>query len=357
MRLRLALLAALLAAAATAQAARAAEPSPALNQVIKDAQKEGRLDLSWLPSFFGADGVAELVKGMNATFGTNLAYSFTPDPGSVPRNLNKILVAAQVHQPSPSDVFIGTTNHVLIMEKRQAAIPVDWTALLPGRITDKMVEASNLAVRIYTTLPGGIIYNTKLAPERPQTLADLLKPEWKGKIATNPYAASFDNLASDDFWGPDKTLDFAQKFSKQIGGLIGCPDVERVASGEFIAFAMACSGREWVKLKREGAPLDMAVPKDYAAQRYYYLMIPKNASHPNAGKLFVAYALTSAGQKIIWNHDDYDLHTFPDSGMAQVMAGYEKEGVKFKELSVTWLEKQKDLRTLQERIIKILRGS
>jgi len=121
MRLRLALLAALLAAAATAQAARAAEPSPALNQVIKDAQKEGRLDLSWLPSFFGADGVAELVKGMNATFGTNLAYSFTPDPGSVPRNLNKILVAAQAHQPSPSDVFIGTTNHVLIMEKRQAA--------------------------------------------------------------------------------------------------------------------------------------------------------------------------------------------------------------------------------------------
>jgi len=40
-----------------------------------------------------------------------------------------------------------------------------------------------------------------------------------------------------------------------------------------------------------------------------------------------------------------------------VMAGYEKEGVKFKELSVTWLEKQKDLRTLQEQVIKILRGS
>ena len=61
MRLRLALLAALLAAAATAQAARAAEPSPALNQVIKDAQKEGRLDLSWLPSFFGVCALALLV--------------------------------------------------------------------------------------------------------------------------------------------------------------------------------------------------------------------------------------------------------------------------------------------------------
>ena len=353
MRLNLAF-AGVLGALLVIHGASAAEPSPALKEVITAAQKEGRLDLSWLPSLIVDDGVKQLVAGMNAMFGTSIIYSFTPDPGSVPRNLNKILVAAQARQPSPTDVFIGTTNHILIVEQRKAAIQVDWPALLPGRITDQTVEAHGLAVRIFTTLPGGILYNTKLAPERPENLTDLLKPEWKGKIASNPYAASFDNLASADFWGPERTLDFARKFSAQLSGLIGCPDIERIASGEFIAFAMDCTGRDWVKFHREGAPVDMVVPKDYAAQRYYYLSIPVNAAHPNAARLFIVYALTSEGQKIIWEHGDTDLHTFPDSGMAKVIAGYEKEGVHFKELSVTWLEKEPDLRSLQEKVIKML---
>jgi ABC-type Fe3+ transport system substrate-binding protein len=353
MRFRFPLAASLMVLLAV-QCASAAEPSPALKAVIAAAKTEGHLDLSWLPSLIVDDGVKQLVAGMNAMFGTSIAYTFTPDPGSVPRNLNKILVAAQAHQPSPSDVFIGTTNHILIVEQRKAVIPVDWTALLPDRITDQTVEAHGLAVRIFTTLPGGILYNTKLAPERPEYLTDLLKPEWKGKIASNPYAASFDNLASADFWGPERTLDFARKFSAQLSGLIGCPDIERIASGEFIAFAMDCTGRDWVKFHRDGAPVDMVVPKDYAAQRYYYLSIPVNAAHPNAAKLFVVYGLTSEGQKIIWNHDDTDLHTFPDSGMAKVVAGYEKDGVHFKELSVTWLEKEPDLRSLQEQVIKML---
>lgn len=333
----------------------AAEFSPAMKQVIDGAKKEGQIDLSWLPSFFGADGVKQLVEGMNAKFGTDIKFTFTPDGGSVPRNLNKILVAAQANQASPSDVFIGTTNHVLIMKKRNGVIPVDWTALLPGRITPSMVEADNEAVRIFTTLPGGIIYNTQRAPSRPEKLADLLKPEWKGKIASTPYAASFDNLASEDFWGPEKTVEFANALSGQIAGLIGCPDLERVASGEFLGFAMDCTGRDWVKLNRNGAPIDMVVPKDYAAQRYYYMSVPKNAAHPNAAKLFVAFILTSEGQKIVWTRDDTDLHTFPDSGMSKVIAAYEKEGITFKELSVTWLLKQGNLRAVQEKAIKILR--
>ncbi len=347
----------LVAALATIWAvqATAAEFSPALKQVIAEAKKEGRLDLSWLPSFYGSDGTKQLVDGMNAMFGTKLSSSYTPDPGSVPRSLNKVLVAAQAGQPSPTDLFIGTTNHVLIIERRKAAIPVDWVSLLPGRITSEMVEANSIALRVWTTLPGGIIYNTKRAPERPESLADLLKPEWKGKIASNPYAASFDNLASPDFWGPEKTLEYAKKFSAQLAGLIGCPDVERVASGEFVAFAMACSGVEWVKPARDGAPIAMSVPKDYAAQRYYYLVIPKNAAHPNAGKLFAIYALTKAGQKVAWEHDDHDLHMFPDSGMSKVIADYEKRGIKFTELSVNWLEKQPNLRAVQEKAIKILR--
>jgi hypothetical protein len=215
--------------------ARAETQSPALAALIKGAAAEGKIDLQWSSSLLGGlDGVSQAVDGMNKMFGLHLEPRLTPDPDSVPQLLNKVAVTQKAGQPSPTDAFVGTTVHIATAIQRDMVQGADWTALLPGRITESTIEDKGLAVRVFTTLPGGIVYNTQLAPHPPTSLADLLKPEWKGKIASNPYGASFELLSASDVWGEEKAIDFVRKFSAQISGLIGCPDMERVASGEFV---------------------------------------------------------------------------------------------------------------------------
>ena len=75
-------------------------------------------------------------------------------------------------------------------------MPVEWVSLMPDRIRPEYVEAGGSVVRTFTTLPGAIIYNTKLVPSVPKSLGDLLKPEWKGKIASTPYAAGWELLTA-----------------------------------------------------------------------------------------------------------------------------------------------------------------
>ena len=330
-------------------------PNPALAAVIKGAAAEGKIDLQWSSSLLGGlDGVSAAVDGMNKMFGLHLEPKLTPDPDSVPQLLNKVAVSQKSNQPSPTDAFIGTTPHIATAIQRDMVQGADWTELLPGRIDASTVEDKGLAVRVFTTLPGGIVYNTQLAPHPPTSLMDLLKPEWKGKIASNPYGASFELLTAGDVWGEEKALDFARKFSGQISGLIGCPDMERVASGEFVLFAMDCSGRNWVQFQRQGAPLGFITPSDFAAQRYYYMVIPKNAAHPNAGKLFVAFLLTTEGQRILWKTGDYDLHTFPDSGMHRVIADYEAKGVKFREFTLDWWLQHPEVVAAQRKAVDII---
>jgi ABC-type Fe3+ transport system substrate-binding protein len=336
-------------------AAVALEPSPALKAVIDAAQKEGKLELQAPGHLMGTgDEVQVMAKGMNGAYGTKIAVSFVPGPPSVPQMLDNIATSQKAGLPSPSGIFIAPTELIGAAWKRGMLVPVDWAALLPGRIDDKIIESEGTALRAYTTLPGGIIYNTQLAPMKPTRLSDLLAPEWKGKIASTPYAASFDLLGASDRWGEEKALDFARKMSKQISGLIGCTDNERIASGEFIAFAMDCTGRDWVQYKRAGAPIEFVVPADNAVRRYYYWGLPKNAAHPNAAKLFITYLMTPEGQRILWQKLDTDLDSFADSGMAKVVADYEKQGLKFEVLTVDWFQKHPELVEMRSKTVKIM---
>jgi ABC-type Fe3+ transport system substrate-binding protein len=335
-------------------AAAQSQVSPALKDVIEGAKKEGRLVLQWPESLAGGAAARDIARAMNRAYGTNINVTYTPDNSSIPQHINKLMVTQQSGQPAPTDAFVGTTGHVLLLTQRQAVVPVSWGELLPGRVNERIVEADNHAVRLFTTLPGGIIYNTKTVPRKPTKLADLLEPEFKGKLATNPYAASFELLSGSDVWGEERARDFARKLSKQVSGIIGCPEIERIASGEFPAFAMDCSGRTWVKFNRDGAPVSMVVPQDFASQRYYYMMIPKNAANPNAAKLYVSFLLTPQGQQMLWKSDDTDLHLFPDSGMAKVVADYEKTGLKFREFTADWARAHPETGPAQVKAIQII---
>ena len=94
---------------AVAAPAGAADFSPAVQELIAGAKKEGKLELQWGAGMMGNNNVLkQMGDGMNAMFGTNIAVRFTPGP-SEPEMLNKVMIAIASNQPSPTDIVINTT--------------------------------------------------------------------------------------------------------------------------------------------------------------------------------------------------------------------------------------------------------
>src|SRR5262245_5286297 len=198
-----------------------------LSQLVDGAKKEGQLIISWgTGTMGGIEGADAMEKAFNKVYGLNLQFKFTPGP-AMPQFASRIIQEAKAGQPASTDLFVGSENHVARMPLKS----FEWSKTFP-HITPPMIDFDN-KVLIVTTRTPGFSYNTKMVPakEVPQRVEDVLNPKWKGKIASTPYAASFDRLAM--IWGEEKTTAFLHKFVKQVAGLIRCGEDDRLAAGEF----------------------------------------------------------------------------------------------------------------------------
>jgi ABC-type Fe3+ transport system substrate-binding protein len=314
----------------------AAELSPQLKALAAAAQKEGEVVLNFGEGAVGGlEGSKRIEAKLNQTFGTKIKITYTPGP-SMPAMASQIAMLQAAKQPSPTDVYVGWSRHMPSLYKRKALLAADWKALLPGRVTDDIPEFDNTVVKIVTSIPG-VFYNTKLSPFKPERMIDFLKPEWKGKIAATTYSANFDVLAGNDLWGPDKAIDYAEKLSGQVAGILRCNEIERISSGEFLAMVPNCAGRDVEEFAKQGAPVANLTPRDFLVKNYTYLAVPKNAVHPDAGTLFIAFILTPEGQSILWDTWGSDLDLFPETRVHKQVADIEKAyGEKLISVDATW---------------------
>ncbi len=328
-------------------------PNEALKKLIADASKEGTLTLSWSNSTLaGVEGAAKAQVLMNKVFGTNIKIDFVPGP-DMARIANQLTTEFSAKQTAHVDIMLGAATQIAPMARLDILRLVDWKSYMPERITNEMVEMDGRMVRIVTGL-SGVTYNSAMAPMKPKLLEDFLRPEWKGRIASTPYAASFDVLAADDVWGEKKTYDFVRALSKQISGLIRCGDAERVATGEYLAIVMDCTGQDALLWQEKGAPIDQMMPLDAAQKRYYYISIPKHAPHPAAATLFGLFMLTPEGQKLAYETWKTDLHLLPGSTMSRIIEGYEKQNVPFKEVTASWWLQHPEIDQRRSELIKII---
>jgi iron(III) transport system substrate-binding protein len=330
-----------------------AAPSPALKQLVAAADKEGVLTLSWSQTTLaGSHGAALFQAGMQKVFGTKVRINFVPG-ADFARVGNQLATEHAAGQKAHTDVFIAAAAQIVPILGKDLFEPVDVQAYLPDLRGQEVTELDNRFVRIVTGVTGAT-YNAKLAPMKPTRLEDFLRPEWKGKIASTPYAAALDVLAADDVWGRERTLDYARKLSAQISGLLRCGEGERIATGEYLALVMDCTGQDAIVWQEKGAPLEQMIPPDAAQKRYYYLAVPRHAQAPNAAKLFTAFMLTDEGQRLAYRTWKADLHLLKDSAMGRKIAGLEKQGVKFKEVTVSWWKAHPEIDAVKREIIKIL---
>jgi ABC-type Fe3+ transport system substrate-binding protein len=334
-------------------AAGAQETGPELKELAAAANREGGVTLSWSQSTFGgSQGAARLQAAMNKMFGSNIRINFLPGP-DMARVVNQVATEFSAGQKAHVDIVLGAAPQIAPVAKVSFFEPVDWQRYLPGRITANMIELDGRIIRIVTGL-SGVTYNSQLAPMKPTVLDDFLKPGWKGKIASTPYAAGLDVLLAEDVWGREKTVNYVRALSRQIAGVMRCGEAERVATGEYLALVMDCTGQDALTWQERGAPLAQLMPLDAAEQRYYYFAVPKNAQHPSAAKLFTVFLLTEEGQKLAYDTWKTDLHFMPGSKMGATVAGYQKLNVKFKEVTVEWWSAHPEIDATRSELIKIL---
>jgi len=299
-----------------------------LQPLIDAARQEGRVSMVWGSGIFGgAAGMRRLADGFNKLYGFNVEVAFTPGPPST-EVAAKTVLEHQAGRVTSVDVVLAPADQTISMLRAGALDTIDW-GCAPNVRGTKSIAAGGVAVEVETLLSGITFNSNRVAGDAiPRSLQDLLKPEYRGRIAAPPYAPSFSELAAPEVWGKQRTLDYATRLSEQIGGLIRCNEDERLISGEFDILAPMCSHGRVLLKKAEGQPLDFVVASDSGITLPFYMSVPKNAAHPNAAKLWINYIVSREAQDLIYEFDAMDAEMAAGSKTAAFLTSMEAAGTK-----------------------------
>jgi ABC-type Fe3+ transport system substrate-binding protein len=327
--------------------------TPQLKELAAAANKEGELLVTWSSGTMGGpQGAKAFEDGINKAYGTKIKVKWAPGP-SMPNVGNQIAMRFGSGLSSPTDVYLGFSRNMAQLLKYDMFLSAPWGDYLPGRLTDRIVERNTYIKIVSATL--GWTYNAKLAPSKPEHLEDFLKPEWKGKVATTAFGGGFDQIGAKDAWGQDRAIEFAKKFSQQVGGFMRCNEMDRLSTGEFLALVTDCSGDSARDAMKAGAPLGRVLAPDIPIISYFYFAVPKNAEHPNLGKLFSVFASSVEGQQVIFDQTSGNLHLYPESPEAKEVKDVEdKYNFKFKDADIEWQTTNDEGNGAQQQVEKIL---
>jgi iron(III) transport system substrate-binding protein len=162
----------------------------------------------------------------------------------------------------------------------------------------------------YRTGVVGIVYNKSIiAPDKaPKTLEDLLKPEYKGKLAfpdpTRGAVALMWPASLYKLMGRDRADDYLRRLGAtkpiMVEGVLNA--AERVTTGET---PLAISYLKYVAtFGQKGAPLDY-VRMDKMLGHNHAIALSSKASRPNAGKVFIDHFLGDDSLRIIAKHGEF----------------------------------------------------
>jgi iron(III) transport system substrate-binding protein len=157
-------------------------------------------------------------------------------------------------------------------------------------------------------LPISILYNTDLvkAAEAPKSLEELLNPKWKGKIGMPD--PSRHTTTAKFFWNLEKFMgakwrDFAKNLAKQQPLLVEslAPVTPAIIKGE------AHVGIAYIKfVKQYKGPVSYATLDKYLSDPNH-LALGAKAARPNAAKLYIEYAVSPDGQRMIAQDGEFVL--------------------------------------------------
>lgn len=336
--------------------------SPALERIIEGAKKEGTLTLQWSAGRLGGDAALKtMIEAMNKNYGTNVRLQFTPGP-DFPTMLNKLTQEKGAGQRASSDIFLGSSNHIAEGLENGMLRKMEWESILerpaPADANLNRVAPKGVGVAVASRVVG-ITYNSNLVKEEdvPNSMEEVFKPKWKGKIASTPFATGLYQFGAKDMLGYEYMKGYTQRLAKQIGGLFSCNVIERIASGEFAMLVFDCGHDDALRYHRRGAPVASVTPKEIARINIIYFGVPEHARHPNAGALFTNFLHTQEGQTLQWKLAGHDLHIYPE---AQTRKPVQKVVEARGKLTIDTVEREfslghDELNRMRDEFVKILK--
>ncbi len=278
--------------------------------VLAGARKEGTVRLYGL---IGASVRAELLATLKEKFGVNLELV----SGASGELMQKLIMEQQANVPS-ADLYIGSPEDHMYLKPKGYLVPLTQHIILPETKEVKnwvggkfpMFDKDGTAVALLAGYSAYIMINTQIIAENEiHGYEDLLKPQYKGKMVMFDPTTSggspsrtFVNYVIPRIMGSEAGAKYLRELARQDlaftrdAGL----HVEWVAKGKY-PIGIAARPAVINDFIAAGSPLTRVRPKKGAgvAVSASCLSIVKNAPHPNAATLFLNWALTDEGQRII----------------------------------------------------------
>lgn len=265
-----------------------------IDKTIAAAKKEGVLEF-YGPSTLTPEGCRKLGEAFNKRYDLNLKVTYNPS-GSMTRDVGKVVGMAATGVPPEWDMMAVTDAHHGRLYLRKLHEKFDYQTL---GVDTKVIHYDNSTVAFANqfVLPA---YNKDILPagDVPKSWDDVVSPKWKGgKLAVIHSTHHLARLAVGP-WGEAKTTAFVEKLAA-LKPILGRPGEQfnRLITGEVLLCA-TLQNSFIHRAKRRGAPLVQAEGIEPVISPQYHAGVPKNAPHPNAGHLMVAFLTTPEGQKI-----------------------------------------------------------
>ena len=290
--------------------------SSKLDELLAGAKKEGVIEF-YGPSTLGPQGAQALAAAFNKKYGLNVKLGYSPS-GNMTRDTGKVVGLSASGQPPEWDIMVVTDAHHGSLWLRKLHIPFDYTSI--GVAKDR-IEYDNGTVSVANqfALPA---YNKKTLPAKdvPKKWEDLLDPKWKGKLGVINSTHHWGRLAAGP-WGEEKTIDFIKKLSAQKPLLTRAGEMaQRLILGEVLVSATLQDSQLHQSME-SGAPLAFAEQVQPVISPEYHVGVLKNAPHPNAAHLFVAFMASPEVQAIWEKHTGHTSAYVPGTAAHKFAQG------------------------------------
>jgi len=303
--------------------------SDLLGQVIEGARKEGEVD-AVLPSSLTPDGVAKIEKAIAGKYGVSLKINYTP-ARSYPQLTSQAISEFRARVTPSYDIHVSSDSNMYDAAEGGVLEKIDWAPLLPEGTPPNVGQFSGQSVAVYTGHVG-LLYHPQVIPPReaPASLSDLGSLKWKGKFVIFPYTDLYTAYAL--LYGKSRILTDLKALMKNGAVVDTYPSAfRRYTLGEYPMILITSAF--YSQAEKKGIPARFK-SLDFAYLTTHQLGVRKNARHPNAARLLIAFMSGPEAHRIWENEIGNGNAFYPDSYERQLALEAQKTGLK----SFRWAE-------------------
>ena len=291
-------------------------------EILEGAKKEGKL-FALISSPGKPETHQAVAKAFNERFGLNTQIEWT---ATNPVQTGTKLIAEQGGAGFVDVIGAGGNQEINVLFERGIVKSYPWMETfgkeLKGleKAVDPVIDDLKGAGLLIAHNVYGMAWNKDLIKDEevPDTYAELLTPEWKGRFAVNAFS-----LNPTDYYsfalGEEKTLEMAKAI------IDNAPVLERGTGAvtRAISVGQAPVGISSYHQAGRVENLGFKLFSDYIPVGVLHVFVPENAPNPNTARLFAAW-FASEGMAIVNEHEPmprFGEGTDLDKMVADVEAG------------------------------------